>query len=364
MPPFKKSKIRLQLRRLIDDSYRIVIMPGVFTHIVNDLKKRGYGTKYCIITDTNVKRLYGNELLEMMRKKGLDTSLLSFQAGERQKNLKTVEKLVNQMVQLGHHRKSCVIALGGGVVGDVAGFVASIYMRGIPFVQIPTTLVAMADSSIGGKTGVDLIGGKNLVGTFTQPEKVYIDPQVLSTLSKKQIRNGLAEVVKHGIIRDKKILKILQKYPEKAIEGHTTTITDLLVRSCHVKARIVERDEREKNLRMFLNYGHSIGHAIEHASNYALNHGEAISIGMNLENRLAVDRKLLKSKHCERIEELLKALKLPTRIPEKIDRKPILKALIHDKKNKENGYTFTLIKRPGRPVIVDGITEGDVKSVL
>lgn len=364
MSPFKRALIKLRLQKVVNDSYRIVILPGCFHNIAKNLKKRSYGTKYCIITDTNVKKLYGEDLLKMMRKEGFDVTLLSFQAGESRKNLKTVEKLVNQMVQLGHHRKSCVIALGGGVVGDVAGFVASIYMRGISFIQIPTTLLAMADSSIGGKTGVDLMGGKNLIGTFTQPKKVFIDPQVLSTLSKKQIKNGLAEIVKHGIIRSRRILTLLKKFPQKALDGHTTTITELLIHSCNVKARIVEQDVLEDRLRMFLNYGHSIGHAIEHASNYSLNHGEAISIGMNLENRLAVDRGLLKPKHCEHIEEILKTLKLPTRIPEKIDRAPILKALTRDKKNKENGYTFTLIKRPGRPVIVDGITEKDVKAVL
>ncbi len=364
MPAFKRYAQRIKLKKYVDNSYSILIAPSCFHRIPEDIKKHKLGQKYCIITDTNVKKLYGEEFLKLMRKQGLDATMISFQAGERHKTLKTVEKLAMQMVQLGHNRKSCVIALGGGVVGDVAGFVASMFMRGIPFIQIPTTLVAMSDSSIGGKTGVDLTGGKNLVGAFTQPQKVYIDPQVLSTLSKKQVLNGLAEVVKHGLIADKKILKILKKHPEKARAAHTTTITQLLIRSCRVKGKVVQKDELEKGLRMILNYGHSIGHAIEHASNYRLNHGEAISIGMNLENRLAVDKKLLSSKNCERIEEILKALKLPTRIPAKIDRQPILKALTRDKKNQGKTYTFTLLKRPGTPKIIHDITEKDVKAVL
>ncbi|MBT5016789.1 3-dehydroquinate synthase [Candidatus Peregrinibacteria bacterium] len=364
MPAFKRYSKRIKLRKYVDNSYSILIAPSCFHQIPRDIKKHQFGQKYCIITDTNVKKLYGEEFLKLMRDQGLDATMISFQAGERHKTLKTVEKLVSQMVQLGHNRKSCVIALGGGVTGDIAGFAASMYMRGIPFIQIPTTLVAMSDSSIGGKTGVDLTSGKNLVGAFTQPKKVYIDPQVLSTLSKKQVKNGLAEIVKHGLISDKGILRILKKNPEKALNAHTTTITQLLIRSCRVKGRVVEKDELEKGLRMILNYGHSIGHAIEHASNYSLNHGEAIAIGMNLENRLAVDKKILSSKNCERIEELLKLIKLPTRIPAKIDRKPILKALTKDKKNQGETYTFTLLKRPGTPKIVHNITAQDVKAVL
>lgn len=360
----KRYVKRIKLRKYIDDSYPILIAPGCFQQIPFDIKKHQFGQKYCIITDTNVRKLYGEDLLKIMREQELDATMISFQAGERNKTLKTVEKLVTQMVQLGHNRKSCVLALGGGVTGDIAGFCASIYMRGIPFIQIPTTLMAMADSSIGGKTGVDLVSGKNLIGFFNQPKKVYIDPQVLSTLPQKQILNGLAEIVKHGLIADKRILKILKKNPEKAIAAHTTIITDLLIRSCQVKRRIVEKDELENGLRMVLNYGHSIGHAIEHASNYNLNHGEAIGIGMNLENRLAVDKKILSSKHCERIEKLLKSLHLPTRIPPKIDRGPILKALARDKKNQGENYTFTLLKKPGKPKIINSITEENIKAIL
>ena len=354
--------LRLPVHR--NDSYAIVIEPGLLKSIPKDLKKLKWGNKACIITDTNVKKIYGEDLQKDLRQNEVQATMLSFQPGENYKNLRTVEKLAEQMIQLGHNRDSYIIALGGGIVGDVAGFVASIFMRGIPFVQIPTTLLAMADSSIGGKTGVDLISGKNLIGSFNQPKKVYIDPQIISTLSKRQIQNGLGEIVKHGLIADQGILRLLKKFPKHAMEGHTTTITKLLIRSCRVKARIVQKDVHENHLRMFLNYGHSIGHAIEHASQYKLPHGQAVSIGMNLENRLAVDRKLLKPKKCEEIENLMKSLGLPTRIPEKIDRAPILRAIRHDKKNSNKGLTLTLLKRIGRPVIVKDISEKEIKAVL
>jgi 3-dehydroquinate synthase len=362
--PFKTLTQKVRLRTWHDNSYRILIQPGLLHRIPEDLQKGGWGKKYCIISDNHVRKLYGEELAKALRAQGLDATLISFQSGESHKRLATIEKLAEQMVQLGHNRTSCILALGGGVVGDMAGFLASVYMRGIPFLQIPTTLIAMADSSIGGKTGVDLKLGKNLLGTFAQPKKIYIDPQLLSTLSVRQIQNGLAEILKHGLLADKKILKLLEKYPDRAQNAHTTTMTALLERSCQVKVDIVERDEREQHKRMLLNYGHTIGHAIEHASGYRLGHGQAVAIGMNLENRLAVDRGLQKVKMCEHIEQVIEALGLPTSIPEKIDRTPILKALAYDKKHRGKGYTFTLLKRPGRPKIIEGITESEVKAVL
>ncbi len=358
------TTLNVRLHMCRDNSYRILIEPGCFKNIPSDLKHLNITGKICILTDTHVKKIYGEELLLNLREIGFDATLLSFQAGEHQKRLATVEKLANQMVQLGHNRHSTLLALGGGVVGDLGGFLASIFMRGIPYFNIPTTLLAMADSSLGGKTGVDLASGKNLIGTFVQPQKVYMDPQLLSTLSLKQRQSGLAEIVKHGLIADKKILKLLRKFPQKALDSHAVFMTKLLTRSCDVKKFIIEKDERENQKRMWLNYGHSIGHALEHASAYRLTHGQAISIGMNLENRLAVRRKLMKPKRQMEIEALLKSLGLPTEIPAKIDRKPILNALAMDKKNRGRGFTMTLLKKPKKPIIVEGITEEEVLAIL
>lgn len=356
--------ITVRLHTCRDNSYPILIEPGCFKSIPSDLKRRNLSGKICILTDTHVKKLYGEELQLNLREIGFDATLLAFQAGEHQKRLATVEKLAVQMIQLGHNRNSTLLVLGGGVVGDLGGFLASIFMRGIPYFQIPTTLLAMADSSLGGKTGVDLVSGKNLLGTFTQPKKVFMDPYLLSTLSLRQRQSGLAEIIKHGLLADKKILKLLKKFPQKALECNPTFMTKLLSRSCEVKKSIVEKDERESEKRMWLNYGHSIGHALEYASDYRLTHGQAISIGMNLENCLAVNRKLMKPKRQTEIESLFKCLGLPTEIPHKIDRKPILSALAKDKKNRGQGFTMTLLKKPKRPIIVDNITDKEVQAIL
>ncbi|MFA6435791.1 MAG: 3-dehydroquinate synthase [Candidatus Gracilibacteria bacterium] len=354
----------LKLLNWRDDSYEIQIEPGLFQKIPADLKDQEFGEKYCIVTDTNTRKFYGERLLKALHEAGLEASMISFQSGEGRKTLETIGKLAEQMVQLGHHRTSCVIALGGGVVGDIGGFLASIFMRGIPFVHVPTTLLAMGDSAIGGKTGVDLRIGKNLVGTTAQPQKVYVDPALLATLPKKQIQNGLAEIIKHGLIADRKIYKILKKFPNEAGNANTLLLTKLLIRSCKVKTRIVEKDERETGVRMLLNYGHTIGHAIEYASGYRLSHGQAIAIGMNLENRLAVDLKLQSPKTCEQIEQVLRSLGLPTRLPDKLEREPILKAIRRDKKHTAHGFTFVLLKRPGKPKIIRGITEDQVRAIL
>ncbi len=356
--------ITVRLNTCRDSSYSMLIEPGCFKTIPSDLVRFKLPGKICILTDTHVKKIYGEELLLNLREMGFDATMLSFQAGEHQKRLATVEKLANQMIQLGHNRHSTLLSLGGGVVGDIGGFLASIFMRGIPYFNIPTTLLSMADSSLGGKTGVDLVSGKNLLGTFAQPKKVYIDPYLLSTLSQKQRLTGLAEIFKHGLLADKKILKLLKKFPQKALDAHPGFMTVLLARSCEIKKRIVEQDERESQKRMWLNYGHSIGHALEHASGYRLTHGQAIGIGMNLENRLAVNRKLMKPKRQMEIEVMIKALGLPTEIPAKIDRKPILKALAADKKNRGEGFTMTLLKKPKKPVVVEGITKEEVLAVL
>lgn len=360
--------LTLHLKKKQDFTHTILIEPGCFRSIPSELKRQlgrpGAPTKVCIVTDLNVKKLYGEKLRDNLNEIGVPTTLLSFQTGETHKNLTTVEKLSNQMVQLGHNRHSLLIALGGGVVGDVVGFLASIFMRGIPFIQIPTTLIAMADSSVGGKNGVDLNGGKNLIGTFHQPLKIYIDPDLLTTLSKKQRQNGLAEIAKHGFIADKKILKILTKFPDKAVEGHPTVLTHLLERSCNVKRKIVEKDERESHERMALNLGHTLGHAIEHASGYRLPHGQAVALGMVLEGHLAEKRGLLKLKHLKTMEAILNRIGLPTQLPPTIDRAPILKALAADKKQRGPLLTFALLKRPGKVKIVTDVTSEEVTAIL
>ncbi|EKD92849.1 MAG: 3-dehydroquinate synthase [uncultured bacterium] len=357
--------VKIKLRQKVDRSYPIWIETGLFKKIPADLKKEFGVRKYAIVTDTRLEKIYGQELIENMQREGLEATIVSFALGEKNKSLATIEKMANTMLKQGHNRQSMILTLGGGITGDLGGFLASIYMRGIDFVHVPTSLLAMADSCIGGKNGVDLKEGKNLLGTFLQPKKIYMDPYLLSTLSPREIRNGLAEVVKHGFIADAEILKHLTKHAPRILEGHLRDLTDLLVLSCRVKGKIIELDPTEEHERKWLNYGHSLGHAIEQASGYKLHHGEAIAIGMNLENRIAFNRKMLSRKEVHTIETLLQLLKLPTEIPLDLSTTTIVEALKHDKKNSSTQtYTMVLLKKIGSPKIVDDIQEKEIQAVL
>jgi 3-dehydroquinate synthase len=254
------------------------------------------------------------------------------------------------MLAKGHGRDSAIIALGGGVVGDLAGFVASTFMRGIPVVQIPTTLVAMVDASIGGKTGVDTPAGKNLVGAFHPPASVVIDPQTLVTLPLREMRAGIAEIVKHGVIADEAYLReVASMIPEVLSAGGQTSdsMLALIVPSVEIKADIVSRDEREEGLRKILNFGHTIGHAIELVSGYSLLHGEAVSIGMTVEGRLAEDIGVAKAGTAAKISKTLEAAGLPTELPDGIDRNSLIDAMRSDKKGLSGKTRFALPLRIG-----------------
>jgi 3-dehydroquinate synthase len=299
--------------------------------LVQEIKKIAKAKKldtFAIITDSKVKKLYGGKLLWNLRKAGFTAELFSFPQGEKSKTLATAEKLAKQMVGKDFNRSSCVIALGGGVVGDIAGFVASTFMRGIPVIQIPTTLLAMIDSSIGGKTGVNLDSGKNLFGTFHQPITIITEPAFLKTLSIKHIRNGLAEAIKYGVIQDEKLFKFIEKNIAELIKLKPSA-TNRLIRDCQkIKLAIVAKDEKEAGVRKILNYGHSFGHVLEKRSEYTLLHGFAISLGMVLANQKAVELGLLEREDAECIKKLLKAAGLPVYTMHK----PTLKDLSHDKK--------------------------------
>lgn len=233
----------------------------------------------------------------------MQAEIITFEEGEKSKRLSVVESLAEKMVEKEFTRKDAIIALGGGVVGDIAGFLASIYFRGIPYIQIPTTLLAMVDSSIGGKTGVDMECGKNLIGTTTQPIAVFIDTNYLKTLPVKQIRNGLAEIIKYGIIADQKLFKFIEQNLNKIFAHEEKAINYIIKRSVEIKVKIIEEDEKEKGKRMLLNYGHTYGHALERLSGYTLLHGYAISIGMVIINDIAIKKKLLKKAEAERIKK-------------------------------------------------------------
>ncbi len=278
------------------------------------LSKNKIGNKYAIITDSQTAKLFGKKFLKAIP----NSHLFSFPAGEKSKNISTIATIAEAMIAKNFDRKDAIIALGGGVVGDMAGFLASIYMRGIPYIQVPTTLLAMVDSSIGGKTGVDLPSGKNLLGTFAQAKAVFIDPHFLKTLPKNQIKNGLGEIIKYGVIKDKNLFKFIEQNFQKILNLDPKCINHIIERSVAIKTTIVEKDQKEANIRMLLNYGHTFGHALERLSGYKLLHGYAISIGMVLANKIAVQKKLLKKSDADRIKDLLTKAGLPVTTMKKL----------------------------------------------
>ena len=305
--------------------------------------------RYALITDSNVAGFYAETVTRQFEEGSIE--VLPIPAGEANKTRDTWARLTDQMLARGLGRDSTIIALGGGVVGDLAGFVAATFMRGIPVVQIPTTLVAMVDASIGGKTGVDTFAGKNLVGVFHAPASVLIDPQTLVTLPLREMRAGIAEIVKHGVIANEPYLReVVSRVPEmlSARGGQTSDrMLALIVPSVEIKADIVSRDEREEGLRKTLNFGHTIGHAVELVSGYSLLHGEAVAIGMAVEGRLAETIGVAKAGTAATISGALTAAGLPTGIPDGMDRQALIEAMRTDKKGRSGQMRFALPLRVG-----------------
>ena len=349
---------------LDERSYPIHIRSGLLANIGIDLKKQKIATRYAVISDDNVAVLYAEKLLQSLTASGIQAKLITFPQGEENKNLQTIASLASEMAQRGFDRGDGIIALGGGVTGDIAGFVASIYMRGIPFVQIPTTLLAQVDSSVGGKTGVDIPEGKNLVGIFYQPKAVYIDIDVLQTLPEEELRGGLAEVIKYGVIHDADFFSFLEQNCQAVFDLEQDVLTRLIARCCEIKAWVVERDEREGGLRRILNYGHTIGHAVEAASNFTIIHGKAVAIGMCAVNALAVKTGCLSSRDASEIRSLISLYGLPVDVPVELDRNIIKKYLLSDKKTVGGRVFYVLPESVGKVKITDQVSGSDVDSVL
>ncbi|MEK7171287.1 MAG: 3-dehydroquinate synthase [Patescibacteria group bacterium] len=323
---------------------KIIIENGAFKTIPQKIKN--CGTVFTIITDNNLKKP-GDELLKNMRGAELKCNMLILPAGEHTKSLDFIERAAKSLLKLKMKRDSCLIALGGGMIGDFTGFLASIYMRGISYISIPTTLLAMGDSSIGGKTGIDMEEGKNLLGAFYNPEIVIMDPLLLKEMPERSFRYGLSEIVKHAVIADSKFFKFIEKNAGGILGRKPQVLKKLIAQSVKIKLRIVGRDPHESlnpkgDCRMLLNYGHTVGHALEKLSNYELPHGEAVSIGMVAENRLAVGKNLLKGIDADRIENLLKRLHLPVKIPSQYSDQELKRAMDMDKKNIGGKLCFAL----------------------
>ena len=345
-------------------SYPITIEPGCFDRIPEELDKRYPASRYCIIADDQVSELYGKKLQQSIRGNGSSCDLLSFAHGEEHKHLGTVGSLISRAAQLGVDRGSLFIALGGGVSGDVAGFVAATYMRGVPFVQVPTSLLAQVDSSVGGKTGVDIPEGKNLVGAFYQPRAVYIDPAVLKTLPEKEFINGMAEVIKHGIIRDKDYFRMLGDRFDQIMAQEPEPLQEVIKVSCRIKAEVVTGDEKEADIRRILNFGHTIGHAVEAASQFKILHGFAVGIGMVAAGRISVMKGLLSRDKLDTIMSMISRYGLPTEVPIELDRDLIKSYLLTDKKRIGSKTSFILAVDIGEVVISEEVSETEIDAVI
>lgn len=345
-------------------SYPIIIEEGCLSRVGEDLKKKNIGNKYAVVADSAVAALYGNTLMDNLRKAGVTAELVVFEAGEANKNLSTIAELASKLAAARFDRKDAIIALGGGVSGDVAGFLASSYMRGIPFVQIPTTLLAQVDSSVGGKTGVDIPEGKNLVGAFYQPKAVYIDVDVLKSLPMDELLGGLGEVIKYGIIRDRAFFDYLKSNRQAVLDLDVEAINKTIYTCCKIKADVVSEDEREGGMRRILNFGHTLGHAVEGASDYSIIHGLAVSIGMVAATKLAVLNGLIDSSEADEIIEILSDYDLPTTVPANLDRERIKSYLLSDKKTVAGKVFYVLPTTIGNTLITDQVSEAQVDSVL
>jgi len=339
-----KTTVKVNLKRFIDDSYDVVIGTSL-KQAAKDIASLKLGSKYFLITDTHVARLYGRKFVQSFSGKA---QLLIVPAGEQSKNRKTKEQLEDQLLAHKAGRDSVIIAHGGGVIGDLAGFVAATLHRGVPYIQIPTTLLAQVDSSIGGKVAVDHPLGKNLIGAFYQPKKVYIDVSTLKTLLEKEFINGMAEVIKYGAILDKNLFEYLEKNYSAILKRKEQTLFHIIKRCCELKRDVVQNDEKETGLRRILNFGHTIGHAVETLSHYRMSHGNAIAIGMIAEAKISVSLGILSKLDFTRLANLLLQYKLPITLPRTSNVVEVFNATLQDKKLRDGVVQYTLLERIGK----------------
>lgn len=315
-----------------DRSYDILIQAGLVNRFADRVRALGVRGKAAVVTDRHVSRHYLRPVLRELASCGVEAVPIVLPPGEQSKTLTTVKRILDVLAAHRFERSSFVFALGGGVIGDIAGFTAAIYQRGIPFVQIPTTLIAQSDSSVGGKTGVDHRLGKNLIGAFYQPREVWIDPMTLRTLPKREWVAGLAEVIKYGVIADERFLSYVERHMPGLLKREPAPMTAAIKRSCEIKAEIVTADERESDRRRILNYGHTIGHALETLGGYrSLIHGEAVGIGMVQEADLACFLGICDRAVAERIRAVVRMAGLRDSTPPWPSAK-VWRAMLHDKK--------------------------------
>ena len=354
-----------------NSSYDVLIAPALLDRSGSAIAERLRKSKCAIISDKNVASRYGQRVSDSLRSAGFEPMLITIPAGESSKTLKQVEQVSNQVLEAGLDRHSFVIGLGGGVVGDLSGFVAAIFQRGIPHVQIPTTLLAMVDSSIGGKTGVNTRLGKNMLGAVHHPRLVIDDIDVLKTLPSRELNQGFAEIVKHAIIADSEMFQLLTQFAPPKLDrlkrsSLPNELGSLIERNIEIKARIVSKDELDRTGdRALLNFGHTVGHGIERAADYReILHGEAVSLGIVAAAAISMKKAGLGRDQFDAIVDLLKKFQLPTRLPKDLSRKDIFDAIKFDKKFERGEIRFVVTPKIGSARLVDDVTMDDIREAV
>ena len=338
------STFNVELKRVVDDTYEIETGYELTEKLISDIKDGLVGKikKFAVITDSIVEKLYANKIYNRLCEEGYKADLFVFEAGEKSKVRKTKEVVEDAMLEKEYRRDCCVIAVGGGVVTDLAGFLAGTFARGVPFINYATTLLAAADASVGGKTAVDTPRATNLIGLFNQPEKVYIDIATWKTLPKNQISSGMAETIKHACMADAEFFKYLEDNMDKIMQLDKEACDHISNKNCEIKYKVVMQDEKESGLREILNLGHTVGRAIETLSEYRLLHGEAVSIGLVAETHLARKLGYMDDSEVRRVRNLLKKANLPVAIPKYIDREALVDNLYTDKKVRDGKLRFVV----------------------
>jgi 3-dehydroquinate synthase len=346
------------------DSYNIIVDKGILNQVGTLISKVISPRKAIVVTDKIVEPLYGKIVLDSLSECKFDVKLVSLALGEEQKSLAKAEELYEHLFDHEMDRKSLIVALGGGVLGDLAGFVAATFMRGIPFVQVPTTLLAQVDSSIGGKVAVNHPRGKNMIGCFYQPKAVFIDTDTLRTLPKAEITAGMVEVMKYGMIKDAAFFEYIDKNLSKILELDSDALEEIIYNSCKTKARVVELDETEQGIRAILNYGHTIGHALEALTSYKkYRHGDAVAMGMIYVSKIAREMNLADETVLKRQESLFLKLGLSLKDTEQ-DPHDIVSKLYQDKKTIAGKLRFVLPTKIGNVIIDDSVSEQTILNAL
>ena len=349
--------------RLGSNGYNIYIGSGLLAQTGNRLREIGFSDKLVIVTDPSVKSLYGTNLKQSLSGNGFKVAILEVPEGEEQKSLQTAGRLYHELTDFYAERTTPVLALGGGVIGDLAGFVAATYLRGVPLIQLPTTLLAQVDSSIGGKVAVDHGQMKNKIGAFYQPRLVISDITTLKTLPPGELSDGLAEAIKHGVIRDEQYFTYIESNLDRIKSLDDKALETLVYGSARIKAEVVEKDERDFGLRNTLNFGHTIGHAIESISDFKVEHGQAVAIGMLAAAGIASKMGIFDRSELLRLREVIERAGLPTELPA-FDAEDIIQFMKHDKKIIRGKIRFVLPRSIGEVLITDEVSPSLVKKVL